>query len=794
MHARRLIAIFLGLLGLLGALSGAALGAQEGEFLKPDEAFRLSATTEGADALMLSWRIADGYYLYRSKLRFRTDTPGIDLGSPQLPAAQTRKDAFFGDVETYRGRLDVRIPLRRRGVTESRVALEVSYQGCADAGLCYPPNTRTLMVGLGAAENKAQTGEGPPGQAAPGAPAERPAPAGGNPLQALARLGRSDSLSQDEILSPDQAYRFSASSEDGKRLHVNWRIADGTYLYRDKIELDLEAADGTRLGAYSLPRGAIKPDGIRPDGSLGDVAVFHHDVDLDIPLIRTATAASEVRLKTRYQGCADRGICYPPINQEIALSLPAIDAPTTGPPDSSAAAAPLSPATAARSGSIPKGSAAVAEQDRLAQSLASGGIWVGVASFFVLGLGLAFTPCVFPMIPILSGIIAGQGARITSRRAFLLSLVYVLAMAATYTAAGVAAALFGENLQAAFQSPWILSAFALVFALLALSMFGFYDLQLPSGLQSRLADVSNRQQGGSLIGVGIMGFLSALIVGPCVAPPLAAALIYIGQTGDALLGGSALFALSLGMGAPLIAIGTSAGKLLPKAGPWMDTVKGVFGVLMLGVALYLLERILAPAIAMALWGTLFVVSSVYMGALKSLPVEATGWARLWKGLGLVLLVYGALMLVGAAAGGRDTVQPLRGLALGAGGASQLQHPAFKPIKTITDLERELAASATAAEPVMLDFYADWCTYCKEFEKYVFSDPKVAAALSSLHLLRADVTDNDDADKALLAHLGIPAPPAILFFGPDGRERRNFRILGYMAAPAFAAHIQEATGR
>ena len=381
----------------------------------------------------------------------------------------------------------------------------------------------------------------------------------------------------------------------------------------------------------------------------------------------------------------------------------------------------------------------------------------------------------------------------TTHRAFILALTYVLAMSVTYTIAGVIAGLFGSNLQAALQNPWVLSSFALIFVLLALSMFGFYELQLPSSWQSRLAELSNRQQGGTLAGVAVMGLLSALIVGPCVAPPLAGALIYIGQTGDAVLGGLALFALSLGMGAPLIAIGTSAGQLLPRAGVWMDAIKAVFGVLMLAVAIYLLERVIPEAVAMLLWGGLLIVSGVYLGAFQHLPVEASGWRKLWKGLGLIVAVYGALMLVGAAAGGKDTLQPLRGLTLGgsAGAATAQQKANFKRIKTTADLDRELAAARSAGSPVMLDFYADWCVYCKQLEKYTFPDPAVQAALTGVALLKADVTDNDEADKALLARIGVPAPPAIIFYAADGTERRSYRLLGFMAPAEFADHVRKA---
>jgi len=395
------------------------------------------------------------------------------------------------------------------------------------------------------------------------------------------------------------------------------------------------------------------------------------------------------------------------------------------------------------------------------------------------------------MIPILSSIIVGQGTSITTRRAFTLSLVYVLAMALTYTVAGVVAGLFGANLQATFQNPWILGAFAAVFVALALSMFGFFELQLPSSLQSRITALSNRQQGGNLTGVAVMGLLSALIVGPCVAPPLMGALIYIGQTGDAMLGGAALFALSLGMGAPLLAVGVSAGKFLPRAGGWMDTVKAVFGVLMLAVAVWMLERILPAAVTMVLWALLFIVPAVYMGALDPIAKKG-GWQKLWKGLGVVLLVYGALLLIGTASGGRDPLAPLDHLRFAGGGTAAQAHLQFKTIKTAADLDRELAAAG--GRPVLLDFYADWCVSCKEFEKYTFSDPDVIAALQGTVLLQADVTANDDADQALLRRFGLIGPPAILFFDTAGEERKNYRVVGFMKPEQFRPQVEAAFRR
>jgi thiol:disulfide interchange protein DsbD len=566
-------------------------------------------------------------------------------------------------------------------------------------------------------------------------------------------------------------------------LQLVWDIADGTYLYQEKLSVALEDAEGVAIGPYELPPAEIKKDSVLPDGNIGDVAVYHHLIDLTLPLLRGTADPTSVTLVAKYQGCAERGICYPPQTQRVKLDLPAAAAVTALPAAPPAlAAAPVEPA----------GGAPVSEQDQIAAVLAGGSLWAAVALFYGFGLLLALTPCVFPMIPILSGIIAGQGAGITTRRAFVLSLVYVLAMALTYALVGVLAGLGGANIQVAFQNPWVLTVFALVFVALALSMFGFYELQLPSSLQSKITELSNRQQGGTLIGVGIMGVLSALIVGPCVAPPLAGALIFIGQTGDGWLGFAALLALGLGMGTPLLAIGTSAGKLLPRAGGWMDAVKAVFGVALLAVAIILMERVLPAAVAMILWGILLICSAVYMGAVQPLPADAGGWRKLWKGLGLALLVYGVLMMVGAAAGGKDTVQPLRGLAVGGGGAGTEAHVTFRRIKTAADLDRALAAARAAGRPVILDFYADWCVSCKEMERYTFSDPAVAKEMARFELLQADVTANDAEDQALMqGRFGLPGPPAILFFDRDGQELRAYRVVGFKPAAEFADQLRRA---
>jgi len=765
------------LLQLFAAATPRAAG--EAEFLPPEQAFALTAEAATAESLRLTWRIAEDYYLYRNKFKFAAAEAGVRLGEPEIPRGERKQDEFFGEVETLRGVVEVRLPLSRDDPQATRVALEVSSQGCADAGLCYPPQQQTLEIAL------------------PAAPAAAPRArlngllGAGSPLGgALAPLG-AGTLGEDGIIPAEQAFRFDARLEGGERVRLAWQVAPGTYLYQEKLRIALNEAAGVALGAYELPAAKIKKNAVKPDGEIGDLAVYDTDLAFTIPLQRSSGAATTAVLEVGFQGCAEQGICYPPRKERVLLELPALataDAPATTPAPPPQVQTTAPPAAAAGT-AVP-----LSEQDRMLATLQGGNLWLVVTIFFIAGLLLALTPCVFPMIPILSGIIAGQGRHINARQGFVLSSVYVLAMALTYTVAGVLAGLFGQNLQAAFQDPWILGLFAAVFVALALSMFGFYELQLPASLQSRLAELSNRQRGGSLIGVAIMGLLSALIVGPCVAPPLAGALIYIGQTGDALLGGLALFALSLGMGAPLILIGTSAGKLLPRAGAWMDTVKAVFGVGLLAVAIMLLERILPPALSMLLWGSLLICSAIYLGALRDLPVEASGWARLWKGIGFVLLVYGSLMLVGAAAGGKDTMQPLRGLALTGGGAEAgaAHGLAFTRIKGIAELERQLAAAKAAGRPVMLDFYADWCVSCKELERYTFSDPQVIAALAGFVLLQADVTADDAEDRALLqGRFGMPGPPAILFWGRDGVERTAHRVVGFMPAAEFAAQVRRA---
>jgi thiol:disulfide interchange protein DsbD len=589
---------------------------------------------------------------------------------------------------------------------------------------------------------------------------------------------------EDEFLDPDVAFVVTATQGDNNTIKTNWLIQDGYYLYKDKISVAAADESQISLGELPLPIGKEKEDEY-----FGLIVSIDHEFNAEIPITKLAANTKSVDLIFKYQGCAKAGLCYPPITKTITVNLDSAGSAT--------AAAGSSSSGSASSSSGGSGAEFQSEQDRIAGTLTSGKMFFTIIFFFGLGLLLAFTPCVFPMIPILSSIIVGQGENISTSKAFSLSLVYVLAMAVTYTVAGVIVGLSGENIQVWFQNPWVISVFAGIFVLLSLAMFGFYELQMPSGIQNKLNNISSGAKQGSYVGAGIMGLLSALIVGPCVTAPLIGVLIYIAETGNAWVGGIALFSLSMGMGAPLLAIGTSAGKVLPKAGAWMDAVKAVFGVLLLGLAIWMLERILPAPIILLLAGALLIVSAIYLGALDAIKEGAAGWSKLWKGLGLISLVYGAILVIGAAGGSHSLLQPLQGIASTQQVAGTDSHSSsgsehvlpFQQIKGLDGLETELAQAAQEGRPVMLDFYADWCISCKEMEAFTFSDGGVQKSLDNFVMLQADVTKNDELDKALLKELGLFGPPAILFYDHTGNELRNYRVVGFMDAGKFSSHVE-----
>ncbi len=751
---RRSSALFLRNLALCAAILLPASGAWAQEFLKPQEAFRYSVeATDGR--LAVRYQIAPGYYLYRERMGFESGTEGVSVGPAELPAGEDHEDEFFGRQQVYRGELFVPLGLTFDGPPRD-FDLRLKLQGCADDGLCYPPQNWIARVSAPAAPAT-------PAPAATGTAADDP----GRPGFSLRRLlGGQPRGGDGEFLPVDEAFSLSAESTSRDRITVRFVIAEDYYLYRDKLRVDTDAGDA-RLGRPQMPEGRLQHDEY-----FGDQVVYYDELQFDVP-VSAGAETTELPISVSFQGCADAGLCYPPTTRPLSVRLAA----TTSPPDA---------------GPPPRSGAMVSEQDLLAERIRSGNLLAVLATFFGAGLLLAFTPCVLPMVPILSGIIVGAGRdRPVSRgRAFSLSLAYVLGMAFTYTVAGAAFAAVGQQAQAFFQKPWIIVLFAALFVWLALGMFGVFNLQVPPALQARLNELSSRQKQGSLLGTAIMGALSSLIVTACVAPPLVAALAVIGQSGDVLRGGAALFSLSLGMGAPLLLVGASAGRLLPKAGPWMDAVKAAFGVMLLGVAIWMLGRILPGPVTLALWSSLaFVTGYVLMTMSGQGERRAVDAVR--RGIGALVLVYGVLMLIGALAGRSDPLQPLAGLV--GHGASQPAdaHLEFRRIKTVSDLEQELDAAKRSGRPVMLDFYADWCVSCKEMERYTFTDPGVQAELDRAVLLQADVTANDAEDQALLQHFGILGPPTIVFFGPDGEERREFRLVGFEPAEEFRRHAAEA---
>jgi thiol:disulfide interchange protein DsbD len=566
--------------------------------------------------------------------------------------------------------------------------------------------------------------------------------------------------SAQDLLEAERAFRLSARAIDAGTLEVRYDIAEGYYMYRDKFAFALEPST-VKAGTPRFPPGKVKKDEF-----FGDVETYRQEVVIRLPFTAPAGLAA-VTLKATSQGCADIGVCYPPNPQTLRVSLAAMGATPAG-----AAGAPAAEGD---------------ESSQLAGLLKNAGFWLILTTFFGAGLLLAFTPCVFPMYPILSGIIVGHGHGISKGRAFALSTAYVLGMAVTYAAAGVAAGLSGTMLSAALQNAWVLGGFALVFVALALSMFGFYELQLPAFLQSKLSEESGRIRGGSLHGVAAMGALSALIVGPCVAAPLAGALLYIAQTRDALLGGAALFAMALGKGVPLVIVGVSTRSLLPHAGPWMDAVKKFFGVLLLGLAIWLVSPVLPAWAHLGAWGALAIGTAIFLRAIDPLPPHAPGWARFWKGVGVVLLLLGAALVIGAVGGSRDPLAPLGFLR---SASAPGEHVVFERVKTSAELDARLAATD---RPTMLDFYADWCVSCKEMEKYTFSDVRVAALLRRMNLLQADVSANSDEDRALLKRFDLFGPPGIVFFDRQGRELARLRVIGYQPAERFLKVLNSALG-
>ena len=592
-------------------------------------------------------------------------------------------------------------------------------------------------------------------------------------------------MAETKFLMPDEAFQPSAELINNDHVEATMKLGEKIYIYKEQFKFSLKG--DTPLSIKKIDINNVAED---HDGEL----VYMDDVVVDISFEKRGdVAATEaVELVMNYQGCSEAGLCYEPSSKSFTFDIPTAGLESAGGTPASEIEKDVTIIEEGADTST-NDEFGTSETDEIVAALKGGSILTILAVFFGIGVVLSLTPCIFPMIPILSSIIVSQGEDISAKRGFMLSLVYVLAMAFAYSIAGVLAGIFGENLQVLLQNPYAIGGFSLVFVALALSMFGFYEIGLPASWQSKLSSASDSASSkGGFVGVAVMGFLSALIVGPCVAPGLAGALIYIGQTGDALLGGAALFVMSIGMGLPLLLIGAGAGKFMPRPGGWMDTLTHVFGAVMLAIAIWMLSRILPETVSMLLWAIFFMFSAVYMGALESLEVGKRSWNALVKAIGVLFLIYGALVFIGALSGSKSMLTPLdqftsKGATVVGTTAVQQSKPQFKVIHSSAELDAILEANRD--KTVMLDFAAEWCSSCKEMEHLTFADADVAAKMGEFVLVQADVTSNSDDERALSKRFGLFGPPGILFF-KDAKELRNARVIGYQPPEKFLAHLNK----
>ena len=696
--------------------------------LRVNEAFKYELINSGT-SVWIKWVIEDGYYLYRNKLKFKIND--TEIPQPILPEGYIHEDEFFGVQQIYRNEVSFEIPYKNQKIIGDEILIEILSQGCADRGICYPPQKwkRTIKIG-------------------------------GNDLNeinaAVNKIYENDS-------SSDNSFRPYLSSLDQNTIEIAFQIAPNYYLYKNKIRVVPENPF-IKMGSIELPKGIIKTD-----QWFGESEVYYNELFGRVSFSRSATSYKNIGFYIEYQGCLENEICLPPEMKLIDVDFSSVE-------------------NNSLSRFVPK----ISEQSRLASLIKSSNLWMVMFTFYFAGILLSFTPCVLPMIPILSGILAGEGKTISASRGFTLAFSYVMGMALVYSAAGIASALIGIQLQAFFNAPWVIIIFTSLFVLFALAMFDVINIELPTSLQTQLSNLNSKFSYGTYAGTFFIGAISSLIVTACVAPPLIASLIVISETGDIYRGGMALFSMSIGMGTPLLIIGTSAGRILPKIGSWMVTIKHLFGYMMLGVAIYMLSRIVDGSIVLGLWGTLAILVGMSFNGLSHLEKNSSFIEKLKKTAGIVLIIYGASLLLGSFSGNNNPMQPLAKLNILQNDSTHTDnHVSFKRIKSLENLNFELTAAANENKPVMLDFYADWCVSCKEMEIYTFTDESVKNALSNLILIQADVTLNDTIDQALMRELDVFGPPTIIFFNRNGIRQKGYEIVGYMKAKEFAEHVNEA---
>ncbi|MBI1422053.1 MAG: protein-disulfide reductase DsbD [Gammaproteobacteria bacterium] len=715
--------------------------AADDEPLPGDQAFKFDAVVKD-NHVLATWTMADDYYMYHDKFRFESATPGVTLGTPIFPKGKMHNgilpDGSEGKVEVFMHSVTIDVPIT--SANGSELKLIAHGQGCAEKlGICYPPQKHERVLTLASADAK--------------------------PTSAVSALGAQLGLGNnatDEPLPPEQAFGFSAVAEGGK-IVATWTIAPDYYMYRDKFSFEPKTP-GLTFGKPEVPPGKMK-HGIKPDGSEGEVETYMDHVTITVPYTLD-NKVDGIEFVANGQGCAEKlGICYPPQHRTALVSVTQSPS-TTAPPVAS------KPVTAPGKTEQPAGP----------ETKSSFWDTVGRLVFaFFSGLGLTFTPCVLPMLPIISSIIAGQGDKVTKARGGFLAAIYVLGTAVVWTIAGVVAGASGEQLQAYTSSPYFLLPVALVLLVLSLAMFGIYNLQMPASLQSKAQEKSYGLKGGTVIGVFLMGVLASVIAGACVSPILILNLGVAMQTHDAVLGGGLMFLMALGMGVPIILIGIGAGWLLPKAGTWMDTVKYVFGVILIGLAIYIISSI--PWIpVLFLWAPFLIITGVYMGATRTTPEGASGWQTLWKGIGLFLLIWGVLALVGAMQGNRDILQPIQlGSAGGGGTAVNVTNAEamFDRVHSLEDMEAKFSQAKAAGKPVFLDYYATWCTDCNLMKKSVFSDAQVQQYMrDNFVVVQADVSDQfDKRTQPMKDKFGVFGPPALLFFDRQGNlVKKSYGLL------------------